>query len=61
MKSEELRKHIVDTIMSFAGRENTDEVRIEMFKALADIVNENPTKLNFIERVIKEEYNARFH
>jgi hypothetical protein len=61
VKSEELRKHIVDTIMSFSGRENTDEVRIEMFKALAKIINENPTKLNFIERVIKEEYNERLH
>ena len=62
MKSNELRKHIIDTIYSFVGSEKSiKEVEIEMFNALAKIIKENPKKLNFIEKVIMETSNEKLH
>ena len=62
MKSNELRKHIIDTIYSFVGSEKSiKEVEIEMFNAVAKIIKENPKKLNFIEKVIKETSNEKLY
>lgn len=62
MKSEELRKHINETVLQFAGKPDDDETYKEMFECLGALFREHPRKANFIQKVLKEswkEYNDK--
>jgi len=54
MTEEEVRKLVTGKILLFVGREDTEQVEVEMKNMLIDIVNENPEHFDFIFQVIKE-------
>jgi len=54
MTDEELKKYVKDRVMSFVGRTDEEQVKIEMKAMLLEVTESNPDRIEVIFQAIQE-------